>query len=136
MRQTLLCLPVVLCGCSLLMPRHDPAQAWIDLNDREESRLQAVQVDDQTLEDDRFFQVPPGHHKLQVRLRFEVDATNVGGAQALPRTCLLTLDYPDFDAGQRYQLSAGSRGFRAWAKLHDAQGQVLASGREGRCGEV
>ncbi len=136
MRRTLLCLPVLLCGCSLLMPRHNPTQAWIDLKDGEEDRLQAVQVDGQVLDDDRFFQVPPGRHELQVRLRFEVDAGNVGGGQALPRTCLLTLDYPDFDAGQRYQLSAGSRGFRAWAKLHDARGQVLASAREGRCGEV
>lgn len=136
MRQSLLCLPVLLCGCSLLMPRHDPTQAWIALKDGEEDRLQAVQVDGQVLDDNRFFQVPPGRHELQVRLRFEVTAGNVGGSQALPRTCLLTLDFPDFDAGQRYQLSAGGRGFRAWAKLHDAQGQVLASAREGRCGEV
>ena len=110
MRQSLLlCLPVLLCGCSLLMPRHDPGQAWIELHEREEGRLEAVQVDGKTLEEDRFFQIPPGRHELQVRLRFEVAPGDIGSSQALPRTCLLTLDYADFAAGQRYQLKAGSR---------------------------
>ncbi|WP_252272267.1 hypothetical protein [Pseudomonas subflava] len=136
MRKALFCLPILLSGCSLWMPRHDPDQAWIDLHGREDGRLQAVQVDGQTLEDDRFFQVPPGRHELQVRLRFAVDASNVGSDQDLPRTCLLTLDYADFSAGQRYRLKAGSRGFRPWAQLLDERGESLARAREGRCGAV
>lgn len=132
----LLCLPVLLSGCSLLMPRHDPDQAWIELHEREDGRLEAVRVDGKDLDDDRYFQIPPGRHELQVRLRFEVDATNVGADQALPRTCLLTLDYAGFTAGQRYRLKAGSRGFRPWAQLQDERGEDLAQAREGRCGAV
>lgn len=137
MRHLLLCsLPVLLCGCSLLLPRHDPQQAWIELMERDGDRLQALQVDGRTLDDDRYFQVPPGRHVLQVRLRFEVEAGNVGSAQALPRTCLLTLDYDAFATGQRYRLKAGHRGFRPWAQLQDSRGKALARAREGRCGAV
>ena len=137
MRKALYCcLPVLLSGCALWLPRHDPGQAWIELHEREDGRLEAVRVDGKVLDDDRFFQVPPGRHELQVRLRFEVAAGNTGGNQALPRTCLLTLDYADFAAGQRYRLKAGSRGFRPWAQLQDERGERLAQAREGRCGAV
>lgn len=132
----LLCLPLLLSGCSLL-PSHDPSQAWVDLNSREHEALQATQVDEKELEDDRFFQIPPGKHELEVRFSFEVDPSNIGpDSQALPRTCLLTLDYDAFTAGERYRLQAGSRGFRPWAQLYNAQGERLARAREGRCGEV
>ena len=95
-------LSLVLGGCALLPAWHDPAQAWIDLA----PGLQAVRVDERMLEDARYFQVPPGRHALQMRLRFEVAPADTGGAQALPRTCLLELDYAEFNAGQRYRLEA------------------------------
>lgn len=124
---------LLLGGCALWLPRHDPAQAWVDLP----RGLQAVQVDGRALQDGRFFQVPPGRHQLQMRLRFEVPAGAIGGtSQALPRTCLLNLDYAEFAAGQRYRLAAGNRGFRPWAQLLDERGQPLARAREGRCGAV
>ncbi|WP_278959533.1 hypothetical protein [Aquipseudomonas alcaligenes] len=125
-------LSLVLGGCALLPAWHDPAQAWIDLA----PGLQAVRVDERMLEDSRYFQVPPGRHALQMRLRFEVAPADTGSAQALPRTCLLELDYAEFNAGQRYRLEAGHRGFRPWAQLRDAQDRPLARAREGRCGEV
>ena len=125
-------LSLVLGGCALLPVWHDPAQAWIDLA----PGLQAVQVDERMLEDSRYFQVPPGRHTLQMRLRFEVAPADTGGAQALPRTCLLSLDYAEFAAGQRYRLEAGNRGFRPWARLLDNRGQPLVRAREGRCGAV
>ena len=133
MRPLLLCsMLLVLGGCTLWLPRHDPGQAWIELA----PGLQAVAADGRTLEDSRYFQVPPGRHQLSMRLRFEVAPTDIGGTQALPRTCLLHLDYAEFAAGQRYRLEAGHRGFRPWARLRDGQGRKLASAREGRCGEV
>jgi hypothetical protein len=134
MRHLLLCsLSLVLGGCALLLPRHDPSQAWVELH----AGLQAVQVDGRALQDERYFQVPPGHHELQMRLRFEVAPDDIGGAsKPLPRTCLLSLDYAEFAAGQRYRLKAGNRGFRPWALLLDARGQPLARAREGRCGAV
>ena len=93
-------LSLVLGGCALLPAWHDPAQAWIDLA----PGLQAVRVDERMLEDSRYFQVAPGRHALQMRLRFEVAPADTGGAQALPRTCLLELNYAEFNAGQRYRL--------------------------------
>ncbi|TRX73856.1 PA0061/PA0062 family lipoprotein [Pseudomonas mangiferae] len=137
MRNPLLyCLFPVLGACSL-MPRHDPAQAWVDLDDDTAGVVQATQVDSQPLEDDRYFQVTPGEHELQVRLQFDVDPANIGPDSAgLSRTCLLTLDYDGFDAGRRYRLDTGSAGFRPWAQLKDERGAPVARAREGRCGDV
>lgn len=135
-RLMLSSLPVLLAGCSLL-PRHDPGQAWVDLDSAENEQLQALQVDEKPLDDDRFFQVSPGQHELQVRFQFEVDPSNIGPqSEALARTCLLTIDYADFAAGGLYRLEADSFGFRPLVQLVDAQGRKLARGREGRCGEV
>lgn len=138
MYRLMLCsLPLLLAGCALWLPRHDPGQAWIELHAGEDQQLQALQVDGQALEDARYFQVSPGRHELQVRLQFQVAPGNIGPAsQAHPRTCLLSLDYAEFAAGQRYSLKAGSHGFRPWARLYDAHGKPLARAREGRCGKV
>lgn len=136
-RPMLCCLLLLLAGCALWLPRHDPSQAWIELRGGADEQLQALQVDGKPLADDRYFQVSPGRHELQVRLRFQVEPDNIGPQSAThPRTCLLTVDYADFAAGQRYSLHTGSHGFRPWAKLYDARGQHLARAREGRCGEV
>ena len=123
-------------GCAGL-PTPDPSQAWVTLHTSQSNTLQAAKVDASKLEDDRYFQVTPGQHELHMRLQFAVDPTNIGpDSQRLERTCVLTLDYPQFNAGQRYNLVAGSIGFRPWAKLYDQQHQLLARARESRCGEV
>lgn len=138
MRRLLLCcLPFVLGGCTLLGPSHDPSQAWIDLYSDRGETVEAVGVDERSLDDDDYFQVSPGAHALQMRVRFEVAPGNVGiGDEPLPRTCLMTLDYADFAAGKRYRVRTGSRGFRPWAQLYGADGERLARAREGRCGDV
>ncbi|MEN0108957.1 MAG: hypothetical protein AAGC84_21390 [Pseudomonas sp.] len=123
-------------GCSM-MPTPDPSQAWVSLRTSEANTLEAAKVDASELDDDRFFQVTPGQHELHMRLQFAVAPTNIGpDSQGLERTCVLKLDYPEFAAGQRYNLVAGSIGFRPWAKLYDQQHQLLARAKESRCGEV
>lgn len=138
MRPMLLfCLLLTLSGCAQLWLRHDPNMAWVDLQPGKGQQLGFAQVDGHDLGDADYVQLSPEHHQLQVRLHFEVAADNVGTpGQVLPRTCLLHLEYAGFNAGQRYWLVAGSRGFRPWAKLRDAQGNTLAKAREGRCGAV
>lgn len=42
------------------------------------------------------------------------------------RDCQVKLTFKDFSAGQRYQLQAGSIGFRPWIKLYDHQQNWLA----------
>lgn len=124
-------------GCSLIMPSHDPDQAWVDLDQPEKHALQAASVDRQPMEDDRYFQVTPGSHELEVRFSFDVDGHDIGPQrEAMTRTCLLKLDYPAFSAGQRYELKAGGIGFRPWARLYTEDNREVARARESRCGDV
>ncbi|AYC30895.1 hypothetical protein D3880_00170 [Pseudomonas cavernae] len=136
MRTSLLIISLLSLGGCALLPPHDPSQAWVDLRTNPDSTLLANQVDEKPLDDERFFQVSPGAHELQVRLQFAVEASNIGpSSPPHQRDCRLNLEYPQFAAGQRYRLVAGHIGFRPWAKLYDEQNQLLARGREGGCGE-
>ncbi|WP_120997089.1 hypothetical protein JQR85_19065 [Stutzerimonas urumqiensis] len=137
MRLLLTLLPLVLLGgCSLWMPRHDPDQAWVTLAPEADTHLHALEVDDAALDDHRFFQVSPGSHTLGVLYRFQVAPENVGGAAGpLERECLLVVEFPEFKAGDRYRLEAGGHGFRPWAKLYDQHDFLLARGSEQGCGD-
>jgi hypothetical protein len=121
-------------GCSLWMPRPEPGQAWVDLEGGRRERLQALEVDDAPLDDDRYFQLAPGSHELLMRYRFEVSSANSGLPDALERDCRVALRYDAFAADGRYRLQAGEFGFRPWIRLYDAQGQLLGQGREQGCG--
>ncbi|WP_434767294.1 hypothetical protein [Pseudomonas triticicola] len=127
---------LTLAGCAGFgMPDPDPSQAWIDLDARQhDTALQAVQVDATQAIDKRYFEVQPGSHELKVRYLFPVEATNIGPtAEPLWRDCQLSVKFKDFNAGQRYQLQAGSIGFRPWAKLYDEQRKVVGQGTPAGC---
>jgi hypothetical protein len=127
---------LTLTGCAGFgMPAPDPTQAWIDLDARQQdTALQALEVDDKAAVDKRYFEVQPGSHQLTVRYQFPVQATNIGpDAVPLWRDCQLNLKFKDFNAGQRYQLQAGSIGFRPWAKLYDEQRNVVGQGTPAGC---
>ncbi|WP_349572251.1 hypothetical protein [Azotobacter salinestris] len=134
--RILILLPCLLTlgGCNLLLPRHDPGQAWIELNPRVPHSLRAAEVDRKALDDHRFFQVSPGTHELGMRYRFEVAGSNIGpNSEPHERNCLIRLNYEAFAPGQRYSLEVGEVGFRAWARLYDDQRRMVASGRESGC---
>jgi len=125
-----------LTGCAGFgMPAPDPSQAWIDLEaGQQDTALQALQVDTTAAVDTRYFEVQPGSHELKVRYQFPVAATNIGpDAEPLWRDCQLKVKFKDFNAGQRYQLQAGSIGFRPWAKLYDEQRKVVGEGTPAGC---
>lgn len=128
---------LTLTGCAGFLPffpRPDPNQAWVDLTVDHDNSLHAVQVDDHDWPEKRYFQVQPGSHELTVRFQFAVQPTNIGPqAEPLWRDCQLNVKYKDFAAGQRYQLEAGSLGFRPWIKLYDAQGFVVSKGQPAGC---
>ncbi|WP_426237060.1 hypothetical protein [Pseudomonas sp. TWP3-2] len=127
---------LTLAGCAGFgMPAPDPTQAWIDLNPRQQdTALQALEVDNQANQDQRYFEVQPGSHELTVRYQFPVAATNIGpDAEPLWRDCQLNVKFKDFNAGQRYQLQAGSIGFRPWARLYDEQRNVVGQGIPAGC---
>ncbi|SDQ25092.1 MULTISPECIES: hypothetical protein [unclassified Pseudomonas] len=124
---------VLLSGCAGL-PAPDPNLAWIDLAPGEDDTLHAVEVDERAWADKRYFEVPPGSHELTVRYLFAVTPSNIGPVEEpLWRDCQLNVKFKDFSAGQRYQLEAGSIGFRPWAKLYDEQRKVVGKGQPAGC---
>ncbi|MGE7991059.1 hypothetical protein ACQKPE_08420 [Pseudomonas sp. NPDC089554] len=137
MRRLLpLLLVIALPGCQTPMPAANPQMAWVDLtlpfpNDRV---LLAERLDKQRLDDGRFFQVSPGRHELIVRFDYEVNAgVGLGMMGTTVRQCYLTLDYADFQAGQRYVLEARSMALSPEARLYNAQRQVVAELSEFYC---
>ena len=137
MREILwVCGFLTLAGCAGL-PDPDPSQAWVDLQVPQDNSLQAEQVDAQAWVDKRYFEVEPGSHELTVRYQFPVQPTNIGpDAQTLWRDCQLNLKYTRFNAGERYQLEAGSLGFTPWAKLYDQQRNVVGKAQPAGCQRV
>lgn len=126
----------VLTGCAGL-PDPDPNQAWVDLKVDKDNSLHAVKVDNQPLTDPRYFEVPPGSHELLVSFQFPVQPTNIGPEAApLWRDCQLKLNYKDFNAGQRYELEAGSIGFHPWAKLYDGQRYLVGTAQPAGCQRI
>lgn len=124
---------LLISACSTL-PDPDPNQAWIDLTRYDNTSLDAVQVDERDWADQRYFEVQPGSHELTVRYQFPVNPTNIGPVdEPLWRDCQVKLTFKDFSAGQRYQLQAGSIGFRPWIKLYDHQQKLLGQGLPAGC---
>ncbi|MFG0633656.1 hypothetical protein [Pseudomonas sp. xss_2] len=124
-------------GCQTPMPVANPQMAWVDFstpfpNDRV---LMAERLDKQRLRDGRFFQVTPGRHELVVRFDYEVNGgagiSLMGGTTV--RQCYLTVNYPHFQAGQRYVLEARSMALTPEARLYDAKGEVVAEVSEFYC---
>ncbi|MHB0818118.1 PA0061/PA0062 family lipoprotein [Stutzerimonas stutzeri] len=136
-RFALILFASTLAGCSLWMPKPDPAQAWIELAPHQKTDLQALAVDGRHLDDDRYFQVQPGSRTLEMRYRFQVEGADIGpNSEPLPRDCKLSLAYDRFTAGTRYRLVAGGYGFRPWAKLYDQHQSLLARASEQGCGNL
>lgn len=116
------------------LPPADPGKAWIDLETQTGKLVMAERLDKQRLTDGRYFQVAPGSHELMVRFDFEVFVGGMGMfSDPQERLCYLTLDYADFQPGQRYRLQARSLGFNAYARLYNAEGNVVAEERLVNC---
>lgn len=138
MSRVLLAICLLLSACAGPLPTPDQQLAWVDLYSAPGNLLSANRLDRLPVNDGRYYQLTPGPHQLQVRLQFELPGGNgreqFGGGEQ--RTCLFSLDYADFQAGQHYRINAGQQGYRGWVRLYDAQRQVLARGRQLRCGAL
>jgi hypothetical protein len=138
MRATLL-LPslLLLSACAGPLPSADPQQAWVAVHGVPGVTLMAARLDDIAVNDGRYFQLSPGAHTLQVRLQFELPGGGANGlSEPQTRSCLFALSYAQFAAGQSYRLKGGQQGYRGWVRLYDRQQQVLARGKQVRCGAV
>ena len=131
----LLLMASLLSACaSAPLPKPDPAQAWVDLKTQTGRLVMAERLDNKRLNDGRYFQVTPGNHELMVRFDYEVFLGGMGlFSEPQERLCYLTLNYADFQPGQRYRLQARSLGFNAYARLYNADGKVVAEERLVNC---
>lgn len=132
---SLLPIAFLLCACaSTPLPAADPAKAWVDLETQTGKLVMAERLDNQRLNDGRYFQVTPGSHELMVRFDFEVFVGGMGMfSDPQERLCYITLNYDNFQPGQRYRLQARSLGFNAYARLYNAEGKVLTEERLVNC---
>ena len=136
MRTFLLLLTAgLLTACaSTPLPQQDPKMAWVALETQTGKLVMAERLDNKRMTDGRYFQVTPGNHELMVRFDFEVFVGGMGMfSDPQERLCYITLNYPDFEAGQRYRLQARSLGFNAYARLYNATGKVMAEERLVNC---
>ncbi|XOQ69889.1 MAG: Lipoprotein [Pseudomonas helleri] len=136
MRTFLLLLTAsLLSACaSTPLPPHDPNMAWVDLETQTGKLIMAERLDNKRLNDGRYFQVTPGSHELMVRFDYEVFIGGMGMfSEPQERLCYLSVNYADFQPGQRYRLQARSLGFNAYARLYNAEGKVLAEERLVNC---
>ncbi|PMY46223.1 MULTISPECIES: PA0061/PA0062 family lipoprotein [Pseudomonas] len=137
MRQALLLLALTgLVACSSPLPAVDPQQAWVDFSTPTPGGklLMAERLDNQRLNDGRYFQVTPGSHELMVRFDFEVFSGRLGMMNdPAERLCYLSLRYDHFEAGQRYLLEARSLGFSPSARLYNAKRELLAEDHMVNC---
>ena len=127
----------VIAGCQSPLPAVNPQMAWVDFsvpfpNDK---LLMAERLDNQRLNDGRFFQVMPGSHVLLVRFDFEIPGGGGLGVMDGPteRLCYLTIKYDHFEAGQRYVLVGQSIVFTPGARLYNAKREIVAEDSESYC---
>mgnify|MGYP003579517849 CR=1 FL=1 len=59
---------LLLSACAGPIPKADPSEAWIGLKEEAPNDLMAERVDGKRVDDGRFFEVPPGDHRLDVSL--------------------------------------------------------------------
>jgi len=137
MRQSLLLASLLLLGaCASPLPAVDPNKAWIDLEGDGIDLLMAERLDRQRVNDGRYFQVTPGAHELEMRFSFEISGGAGISMMSEPQqlTCDIRIRYDDFKAGQRYRIEARAVSMRGQAILYDAERNVLARGKNLRCG--
>ena len=116
------------------IPPADPTMAWVDLETQTGKLVMAERLDNKRQADGRYLQVTPGSHELMVRFDFEVFVGGMGMfSDPQERLCYVTVDYDNFQPGQRYRLQARSLGFNAYARLYDATGKVVAEERLVNC---
>ncbi|KPA88024.1 MULTISPECIES: hypothetical protein [Pseudomonas] len=120
-------LAVLLSACAGPMPKADPHQAWIGLQEEAPNDLLAEKVDGKPIDDGRFFEVTPGSHKLDVML---VEIPVGDGNQ---EDCSGEVSYKQFKAGEHYKLVESSLGQEVSARLLDAHGKEVAHTGDFQC---
>lgn len=122
-----LSLVLLLSACAGPMPKADPNEAWISLDEDGSTDLMAERVDGRNVDDGRYFEVAPGSHRLDVTL-FEF-----ADGDSSQTDCRGHVSYPDFQAGAHYRLVESSLGNDVRVRLYDSQGKQLRHSVELDC---
>ncbi len=120
-------LAFLLSACAGPMPKADPSEAWIGLQDEAPNDLLAEKVDGQKIDDGRFFEVSPGSHTLDVML------VKIPLGDGNQQDCSGEVSYNQFKAGEHYELVESSLGRQINARLMDSHGQQVAQAGKFQC---
>ena len=126
--KPLLLVPVLgfvclLSACAGPIPKADPSQAWIGLQEEAPNDLMAERVDGKRVDDGRYFEVTPGDHRLDVTL-FEDEPGDDN-----QQDCQGRIEYKHFKAGEHYTLVESSLGTRCARRLRTATARKLPQPR-------
>lgn len=122
-----LSLIALLSACAGPMPKADPSEAWIGLQEEPSGVLMAEDLDGKRLNDGRYFDVRPGAHKLDVDLIVE---RNGDDGQM---NCEAGISFDQFKAGERYTLVESSLGEEYRVKLEDFHGHQIGRSKDFSC---
>lgn len=123
----LLGLVAVLSACAGPMPKADPSEAWIGLQEEPSGVLMAEDLDGKRLNDGRYFDVKPGAHTLAVELIVE------GNGDDGQMNCEASVHFDPFKAGAHYTLVESSLGEEYRVKLEDSSGHQIGHSKDFTC---
>jgi hypothetical protein len=123
----LLSVVAVLSACAGPMPKADPSEAWIGLQEEPAGVLMAEDLDGKRLNDGRYFEVKPGAHTLELELIVE------GNGDDGQVNCETGIDYGQFKAGEHYKLVESSLGEEYRVKLEDSHGHQIGHSKDFTC---
>jgi hypothetical protein len=132
--KTLLLIPMlglvaVLSACAGPLPKADPSEAWIGLQEQPADELMAEDLDGKRLNDGRYFEVKPGAHTLELNLI--VDGPGNGDDGQI--NCQTGIRFDQFQAGEHYKLVESSLGEEYRVKLEDSHGKQLGHSQDFTC---
>jgi hypothetical protein len=123
----MLSLVTLLSACAGPMPKADPSEAWIGLQEESPSAMLAENVDGKRLNDGRYFEVTPGAHTLDMTLFVEQ------GGDENQEDCSARVKYDGFKAGEHYKMVESSLGTEYRAELMDSHGKQVAPTQDFDC---
>ena len=118
---------LLLSACAGPMPKADPSEACIGLQEEAPNDLMAERLDGKRVDDGRYFEVTPGAHRLDVTL-FEEEAGDDN-----QQDCQGRVQYDHFKAGEHYTLVETSLGTTVRAELKDGHGKEVAATQDFNC---
>lgn len=121
---------LLLTACSAPLPAPQKGMAWISVDPQPGQQMSARRLDNELVQDGRYFQVQPGQHALELFLSYPKENVQGDGL----RKCEVHIRYPDFMADQQYKVKARTNGWSVRAWLYDDANEKLVESQYVRCG--